>query len=161
MHAPGLTILRLAVGAVFVAHGLHVLFGIGGGAAPGPGGLEVTAARLQTAGVGSAHVVAVIAGVLQFVGGALLAAGWLTRWAGVALALHTGVFAWLLHYRWGFFLNWTGAPGAGHGVEYAVVLAAALVCLAIGGGGDWSIDGRRAHREASRMAGRARAMRRG
>jgi putative oxidoreductase len=161
MNGLGLAVLRLALAAVFLLHGLHVLFGFWGSAAAGMGGLDATGARFQAAGLGPGHVVAVVAGLLQLAGGGLLVIGWLTRWVTVALALYTAVVAWFMHVEWGFFLNWTGAPGSGHGSEYAIVVMAALLCLGLSGPGAASIDGRRAHYAASRAAGRARALRRG
>ena len=161
MNGLGLAVLRLALAAVFILHGLHVLFGFWGGAGPGAGGLDVMGARFQAAGLAPGHVVAVGAGLVQLGGGALLVIGWLTRWVTLALGLYTAVVLWFMHRDWGFFLNWTGAPGVGHGIEYGVVIVAALACLALSGPGTGSIDGRRAHYAASRAAGRARAMRRG
>jgi len=67
-----------------------------------------------------------------------------------------GVAIWKVHFQWGFFLNWMAEPSRGNGMEYAIVLIAALICLALSGGGDASIDGinqRSADRDA---AGRAR-----
>ena len=153
--------LRLTVAAVFTMHGLHTLFGLFAGPGVGPGGLDAASARLDAAGFTPGHVMAVLAGLVQLGGGALLAAGWLTRWASLALLVYTGITAWKLHARWGFFLNWVGDPGRGHGLEYVLVLAAALVCLMLAGGGAVSLDGRRSSRAASRAAGRARALRRG
>jgi putative oxidoreductase len=103
---------------------------------------------------------ALFAGLIQFAGGLLLAIGWLTRWVSAALILFLAVTAWKMHALWGFFINWTGEPTRGHGLEYALVLAGALGCLALAGGGDWSIDGRRSDRAAMRAAaGRARLRR--
>lgn len=161
MPLAGLAALRLAVAAVFTIHGLHGLFGFFAGSGAGPGGLDAASARLDAAGLSPGYVMAVLAGVIQLGGGALLIAGWLTRWAALALLLYVGITGWKLHLRWGLFLNWVGDAGRGHGLEYTIVLAGALVCLMLAGGGAFSIDGRRAHRAASRAAGRARAMRRG
>jgi putative oxidoreductase len=161
MFATGLTVLRVVVAAVFLAHGLHTLFGLWGGPGVGPGGLAAASARLDAAGLSPGYVMAVLAGTIQLGCGALLAAGWLTRWAALALLLYVALTSWKLHLRWGFFLNWVGDAGRGHGLEHAIVLAAALVCLMLSGGGAFSLDGRRASHAASRAAGRARAMRRG
>jgi putative oxidoreductase len=161
MPSAGLATLRLAVAAVFMTHGLHALFGLFGGPGVGPGGLDAVSARLDAAGLSPGYAMAVLTSVLQLGGGGLLAAGWLTRWAALALLLYVGLTGWMVHLRWGFFLNWVGDPGRGHGLEHAMVLAAALVCLMLAGGGALSLDGRRANRAASRALGRARALRRG
>jgi uncharacterized membrane protein YphA (DoxX/SURF4 family) len=47
-------------------------------------------------------------------------------------------------------------PGVGHGVEYNLMLIAALLCLALGGPGAFSIDHSRERSAASDAAGRAR-----
>ena len=159
MTALGMLFLRLSVGAAFIAHGLHKLFGVGGGPGVGPGGLDQTAAHFTTIGLSPGFLLAVLAGVTQLAGGTLVAAGFLTRWAAVSLLIYCAIGFWKEHARWGWFLNWISAPGHGHGVEYVVVLAGALVCLMVIGAGEWSIDGRRAHSAARAAAGRARLRR--
>ena len=152
----GLLVLRLALAVVFVAHGGNKLFGLFGGPGIGPGGLSSTAAFFGAVGLNPPFVLAVLDGVLELAGGLLLAVGFLTRWVSLALAVSMGVAIWKVHFQWGFFLNWMGAPGRGQGMEFSIVLIAALACLALAGGGDASVDGinqRSADREA---AGRAR-----
>ena len=161
MSGTGVAVLRATIGFVFAIHGLHILLGVWGGPAAGAGGLTATAAQFDVAGLSPGYVIAVLAGVIQLAGGLLLIVGFLTRWAASALLLYVLVIAWFMHLQWGFFLNWTSAPGRGQGLEYSLVLAAALLCLASGGGGPLSLEGRRANREASALAGRMRALRRG
>jgi uncharacterized membrane protein YphA (DoxX/SURF4 family) len=62
-----------------------------------------------------------------------------------------------VHFRNGFFLNWTLTPGRGHGMEYNLVLIGALLCLMLTGPGALSVDELQSHSAASRAAGRARA----
>jgi putative oxidoreductase len=152
----GLLVLRLAIAAVFLAHGGNKLFGLFGGPGIGPGGLSTTAAFFTSLGLNPPFVFAVAQAILELVGGVLLIFGFLTRWISIALAVSMGVAIWKVHFRWGFFLNWMGAPDRGQGMEFSIVLIAALVCLALAGGGDASVDGinqRSADRDA---AGRAR-----
>jgi putative oxidoreductase len=156
MTSLGLAFLRLALAIVFVAHGANKLFGAFAGPGIGPGGLTSTAAYFASVDLQPASVLALLAALAQFVGGLLIGAGLLTRWAAVAGLAYIGVGMWKVHWQWGLFLNWTGAPGQGHGVEYSIVIAAALACLLLTGAGDFSIDGRRASYRASRAAGRAR-----
>jgi uncharacterized membrane protein YphA (DoxX/SURF4 family) len=73
--------------------------------------------------------------------------------------LYLGILIWKDQMRWGFFANWMLDPERGHGVEISIVLAGALVCLALAGAGDWSIDGWRARAAAARASGRARLRR--
>ena len=72
------------------------------------------------------------------------------------LALDLLVVAWKAYLFNGFFLNWTLTPGVGHGIEYHVVLVAALVCLMITGPGAFSVDGWRRRAEEAAAAGLAR-----
>lgn len=156
MNGLGLMALRLALAAVFIAHGTHKLFGLFAGPGIGVGGPDVTAQFLTTLQLEPAHILAIATGVVETLGGLLLIVGWLTRFAAPALAVVMGVAIWKVHLPWGFFLNWVGAPDRGHGMELNVVLLGGLICLALTGAGDWSIDGSRAKSAAQREAGRAR-----
>jgi len=156
MAGLGLLALRIVLAIVFVAHGANILFGAWGGPGVGPGGLAVTAEQYKTFGLHQEFLLAVLAGVIQFVGGLLLAPGWMTRVASIALLIYIGVGIWVEHLQWGFFLNWIHNPQQGLGVEYSVTLAGALICLACVGAGDWSVDGRSVRTRATRAAGRAR-----
>ena len=160
MSATGLLLLRLGVAVVAMAHGAHILFGsLGGpGSGVGPGGLTETAAHFTANGL-PGFPIAVLAGLTQLLGGVLLLVGYLTRWAAIALAALTAILAWTNEAQWGFFVNWVLQPGRGHGVEFSLVLFVAFVCLALAGGGDWSLDGRRARRRSYQAAGRARLRR--
>ena len=152
----GLLVLRLALAVVFVAHGGNKLFGLFGGPGIGPGGLSTTAAFFGSVGLNPPFVLAVIDAVLELVGGAMLAVGFLTRWVSLALTIVTGVAIWKVHFQWGFFLNWMAAPNRGQGMEFSILLIAALVCLALSGGGDASIDGVNQRAADRNAAGRAR-----
>jgi putative oxidoreductase len=152
----GLVVLRLVLAAVFAAHGAHILFGALAAPGIGVGGLQATAAQYGALGLHPELLLAILAGLVQLLGGVMLACGWLTRWAAAALIIYLGIGIWKEHYRWGFFLNWLGAAGRGQGVEYSVVLIGALVCLIIAGAGDWSLDGYQTNSAAKRAAGRAR-----
>ena len=152
----GLLVLRLALAAVFVAHGGNKLFGLFGDPGIGPGGLSTTAAFFGVHGLSPSFPLAVVDAVLELVGGTLLLVGFLTRAASVALAISMGIAIWVVHAQWGFFLNWMAAPDRGDGMEFSIVLIAALVCLALSGGGDLSIDGASQRSAAREAAGRAR-----
>src|SRR5215218_1829549 len=81
----GITILRVAVGGAFVAHGTQKLFGWFGG-----GGPSDTAAMFDKIGLRPGKRNALIAGASEAGGGALLAAGLLTPVAGTLI---TGVMS--------------------------------------------------------------------
>jgi putative oxidoreductase len=152
----GLLVLRLTVAVGLIAHGGHQLFGAFAGPGVGPGGLTATAARLGAAGIEPGFPMAVLAGVIQLSGGLLIAVGLLTRWASVAVLIYLGIVVWKDQMRWGFFLNWVMDPGRGHGLELSLLFAGSLLCLVLAGGGDYSLDGRRANAAAARASGRAR-----
>lgn len=156
MAALGLVVLRLVLAAVLAVHGVHELFGMFSGVGAGPGGLTSTAEHYTAIGVQPAFAMAVLSGLLQLVGGLLIAIGLLTRWISIALILQLALIIWKDQARWGFFMNWVLDPARGHGYELSVILIGALACLALAGGGDLSIDGRRAQSAASRAAARAR-----
>ncbi len=160
MTNAGLLLLRLTLAAVCVAHGAHVLFGAfgGPGSGVGPGGLGQTAAQFAAMGL-PGFPLAVLDGVVQLLGGLLMAGGYLTRWVAAILAVLTGVLAWKSQLAWGFFLNWVAEPGRGHGIEFSIVLVGALLCLTLTGSGDWSFDGRHTRRRSAAAAGRARLRR--
>ena len=159
MTAAGLLVLRLVVAVVLLAHGGHQVFGLFAGPSVGPGGLTTTAARFNTLGLEPGYPLAVISGTIQLTAGSLLAVGLLARWASIASVLYLGIVMWKDQWRWGFFANWVINPERGHGIEISMVLAGALVCLALAGAGDWSVDGRRARVAAARASGRARLRR--
>lgn len=150
MQGWGLTALRLAVGLVFVGHGLPKLLPIWGGSP------AETAIVFESVGLRPGFPLALLAGVVEVVGGAAIVAGLFTRWVAVPLLADMTVAVWKVHFPHGFFLNWTLAPGVGHGYEYHLVLIAALVCLMLAGPGALSIDARRASAAEEVARGRAR-----
>jgi putative oxidoreductase len=152
----GLLVLRLALAAVFVAHGGNKLFGLFGDPGIGPGGLSTTAAFFGAVGLSPSFPLAVADAILELVGGTLLLVGFLTRWVSIALAISMGIAIWKVHAEWGFFLNWMAAPNRGDGMEFSIVLIAALICLALSGGGEASVDGILQSSAARDAAGRAR-----
>jgi putative oxidoreductase len=143
MQPYGPAVLRLAVGAVFVGHGAQKLFGIWGGP-----GIEGTATGFAQIGLAPAMPLAVMVGIVEFVGGGLLILGGLTLVSSLALTFTMLVAIWKVHLAGGFFL-----PA---GFEYNLVLIGALVSLMLTGPGAFSIDGRRARSAEAEAAGRAR-----
>lgn len=151
MEAFGLVVLRLGLGAIFVAHGAQKLFGVWGG-----GGLAGTAAFFEQLGLGPAMPLAIFVGVVEFGGGLMLLAGALTTVAALLLTIDMFVAIWKVHAAHGFFLDWSRAPEAGFGYEYPFALMAGLLCLALAGPGALSVDGMRARSAEAEAAGRAR-----
>jgi putative oxidoreductase len=148
MRAYGLTVLRLCVASVFIAHGLQKLLGLWGGP-----GLHGTAAMLKGLGLPFPMPLAAVLTATELGGGILLALGWLTPWVALALAVDMGVAIWKVHYPHGFFL---AAGNRGQGIEFVLVLLGALLCLAFSGHGALSIDHWRNRHHEERARGRAR-----
>jgi putative oxidoreductase len=150
MQSYGPTVLRACVGAVFIAHGAQKLLGMWGGP-----GLNGTTAMLTSLGLPYPGPLAIVLALTEFGGGILLVLGGLTRWVALALAVVMGVAIWKVHYTNGFFL--TAQPGRGGGLEFAMVLLGALVCLMLTGAGALSIEHRRSQSAEAAARGRARA----
>jgi putative oxidoreductase len=150
MESYGPVVLRFAVGTMFVAHGMQK-FGMFGG-----GGLSGTAAYFESIGLAPGLPLALVAALTESVGGLLLLAGIFTRYASAALIVGTLGSIWFVHLPNGYFLNWAITPGRGHGVEYSLVIVAALFCLALTGPGDLSFDQSRARSAEMYAANRAR-----
>src|SRR5436305_2823030 len=112
----GLTILRIVVGIVFIAHGAQKLFVFG---------IHGVVGGFTQMGVPLPAISAPLIAILEFVGGIGLVLGLLTRIFAVLLALDMlGAIA-LVHLRNGFFLP--------TGFEFAFTLLGACVVLAVAG----------------------------
>ena len=127
----GLLLLRLAVGGVFVAHGVQHVFGIWGGS--GLGGLTGYLAGL---GFRSPGVLAWVVALTELVGGAGVVLGLLTPLAATGL-LALMINAVLVKAPNGFFIS--GPPGAAS-VELEVVLGLAAAALVLTGAGRIALD---------------------
>ena len=119
----GLAILRVAIGAVFVAHGAQKLF------VSGIGGVQAGFGQM---GIPFAEFVAPAVSLLEFAGGIALIAGLFTRVVAIGLALNALGALLFVHLPNGFFL-----PG---GYEFVMALFGASAALALAGGGRWSLD---------------------
>lgn len=131
-HDLGLLALRIGVGATLVAHGTQKLFGWFGGH-----GLSGTGAFFDSVGFTPGKANAVLAGLGEAGGGALLALGLATPAAGAAAAGTMAVAA-SMHKDKGFFAQ-------DGGYEYPAVLALATAALALAGPGQLSADAALGH----------------
>jgi putative oxidoreductase len=126
----GLLVLRIVVGLLLVGHGAQKLFGWFGG-----GGLIGTAWYFRSVGYRPPRLMAVFAGGAELLGGAALAAGFMTPLAASAVVgtmLNASV---AVHRR-------NGLWAIDNGYEYPLVIAAAAVTLSFTGAGAASLDAR-------------------
>jgi len=91
-------------------------------------------------GMGVPAPAAALAAFIEFLGGLAMLVGLLARPAAVGLIVVMLVAIAKVHGRHGFFLNFSGTPGKGHGYEFNFVLIAMALSVLIGGAGVLSID---------------------
>ena len=123
--ALALAVLRVIVGAVFIAHGAQKLFVYG---------IAGTTGAFGGMGIPMAGVVAPLTAGIEFLGGIALVLGFGTRIAAALLAATMLGAITMVHLKGGFFLP--------SGVEYALTLFGAAAAIAIAGPGAASLDGR-------------------
>jgi putative oxidoreductase len=122
-----LLVLRLLLGIVFLPHGMQKLIGFSG------------TMEFFTTKLGVPAVFAFLAIMAEGLGSLGLITGLLTRVAAVGIAVNMAVAVYMLHWQYGFFMNWFGNQ-KGEGYEYHLLAIAIAVALMIKGGGRWSID---------------------
>jgi len=128
----GLLLMRLGIGAVLMAHGAQKLFGLFGG-----GGVEATAAAMESMGFEPGRESAIAAGVGETAGGALLALGLATPAAGAAAA-GTMTAAAAVSWENGLFTQRGG-------YELPLLLGLGAAGLGLTGAGTLSLDDATGH----------------
>ena len=125
-------LIRVAIGAILIPHGMQKLFGAFGG--PGMTGFIGT---MQKVGYSPtmAPILSWMIALLEFGGGILLVIGLFTRPVALAVLIFMLEAARFHHGVGGFF--WTG-----RGNEYPIILAAISLYLLIRGAGPYSADAR-------------------
>jgi len=119
-----LLVLRLAIGAVFLAHGAQKVFVYG---------FAGTSGSFAQMGVPLADIAGPLVGLLELLGGLALLVGVATRFAALALAFDMLVATFLVHLPFGIF-------AADGGYELPLALIGGGVALIIAGAGRISVD---------------------
>lgn len=115
-----LSILRIVLGLLYIQHGLSKIFGF----PPGP-----TPAKPYVL----MSLVPGLAGLLELIGGALVAIGLFTRIIAFILSGEMAVAYFMAHAPRAFYPYSNGG-------ELAVLYCFAFLYLAFAGGGPWSLD---------------------
>lgn len=131
----GPTLVRAALGVIFIAHGGQKVFGWFGGH-----GLAATVAGMGHMGIPAP--LAYVAAFTDLLGGLGVLLGFLTRPASLGIAVVMTVAILKVHLANGFFMNWASKPGAGNGIEAPMAFLAMALSLLITGAGALSVDRR-------------------
>lgn len=124
---------RILLGYLFVTSGFGKLSNLGG-----------TAGSIASSGLPAPMALAVLVGLLEFVGGLVLVVGFQVRWMGLALGLFTLVASVIFHAYW-------SAPEALQAVAKLLFtknlsVAGGMFVISALGAGPLSLDGRRSAR---------------
>jgi len=109
------TLLRVVAGLLFACHGAQKLFGALGGTAM------------------TSNPMMLVAGIIEFGGGLLIALGFLTSWAAFLASGQMAVAYFMVHAKGGFW------PIINKG-ELAVVYCFLFLYIAARGAGPYSVD---------------------
>jgi putative oxidoreductase len=124
----GLLMIRLVIGLTFMGHGAQKLFGWFGGY-----GLKGTGGWLESIGIKPGVTMALLAGLGEFVGGALFAAGFLTPVASILIAITMLVAIVKVHGPNGYWVTQNG-------FEYNLILLVVAIGVAFIGPGQYALD---------------------
>jgi putative oxidoreductase len=124
----GITILRILVGVIFMAHGSQKLFGMFGGY-----GLEGTGQYMASLGLNPGYLMALLSGSAEFFGGLALFLGLLARPAALVLIVMLVVAILSVHIHNGLFM-------ANNGYEFGLALLGGAIAVLVEGAGRISLD---------------------
>jgi putative oxidoreductase len=123
----GLLVIRLIVGLTFAGHGTQKLFGWFGGH-----GLKGTGEWLESIGVKPGILMALVAGLAEFIGGLLFAAGLWLPVAAALIVITMLVAIFTVHGKNGYWITQNG-------FEYNLVLIAVAIGVALIGPGVYAL----------------------
>lgn len=115
-----LFVLRLVLGVIMIAHGSSKVFG------------GISHHVQMVSGLGLPGWLAYFSAAAEFFGGILVIAGFLTRFAALAIAVNMGVAIWKVHWKNGLM--------AEHGYQFPLALAAIAFALIFFGAGPIAFD---------------------
>ena len=84
-------------------------------------------------------MLAIVVILTESLGALSLMAGFLTRPIALGMGIIMAVATWLVHWPYGFFMNWSGQQ-AGEGFEYHLLVLGISATLVMIGGGKWALD---------------------
>jgi putative oxidoreductase len=127
-HDLGLLLVRLILGIVLMFHGSQKLFGWFDG-----GGMEKFTQTLEELQIPMPQVSAYLSAGTEFVGGALIVLGFLTRLVAVPVMVNMLVAVIAVHRH-----EFAAQKG---GMEYPLMLCVVALALVFMGAGRFSVDG--------------------
>jgi putative oxidoreductase len=123
----GYSLMRFSTGAIVIYHGYLKLFA---GMAP-----MVGDRLLGPMGFPAPHAWAYFLGLLEFVGGAMMAVGLLTRPIALMFAVEMAIVTFGVHFKNGYAFS---SPGGGY--EYPLLLMGLNIGILLAGSGRCAID---------------------
>lgn len=123
-----LLVLRLVIGLTFAGHGAQKLFGWFGGY-----GLDGTGQFFDSIGIKPGKAMATLAGLGEFVGGLMFAAGLLTWIAAIVITVTMLVAIVTVTGKNGYWIT-------ANGYEYSIAIIAVAVGVALTGPGAYALD---------------------
>lgn len=124
----GLLLIRLVIGILFIGHGAQKLFGWFGG-----NGLKGTGGWFESVGIKPGYAMALLAGLVEVLGGVSFAVGLLTPIAGIMIAATMVVSIAKVH-------GGNGVWAQANGYEYNLTLLAVAIGIALIGPGQYALD---------------------
>lgn len=128
MVSVGLLLMRLVIGIAFIGHGAQKLFGWFGGYGP-----KGTGGYMESIGIKPGVTMAVLAGLMELIGGFMFAAGLLTPVAAVLIVATMLGAIIKVHGPNGFW-------STSNGIEFPLTVLVVAVGVALTGPGSISLD---------------------